>query len=52
MKNFKITDIKPDEEVKVDFHIAVKKMLFKQWLKKYRKKVSQYFKKAIIKELD
>ena len=44
--------MKPDEEVKVDFHIVVKKMLFKLWLKKYHKKVSQYFKKAITKELD
>lgn len=52
MKNFKIADVKPDEEVKVDFRIAGEKDAIQAMVKKYHKKVRQYFKKAIIKELD
>ena len=49
MKNYRVANVKPDEEYKVDFRIAGEKDAIRSMVKKYHKKVRQYFKKEIKK---
>ena len=49
MKNYRVANVKPDEEYKVDFRIAGEKDAIRSMVKKYRKRVRQYFKKEITK---
>lgn len=49
MKSYKAINVKPDEEFKVDFRIAGEKDAIQAMVKKYHKRVRQYFKKEIAK---
>lgn len=49
MKSYKAINIKPDEEFKVDFRMAGEKDAIQAMVKKYHKRVRQYFKKEIAK---
>ena len=51
MKSYKAVNIKPDEEFKVDFRVAGEKDAIQAMVKKYHKRVRQYFKKEITKSI-
>lgn len=51
MKNYRVANVKPDEEYKADFRIVGEKDAIHVMVKKYHKKVRQYFKKEIVKSI-